>query len=246
MSPKSAEIVKYASNAMLATKISFMNEIANLCDVAGGDVEHVRLAVGADERIGMQFLYPGLGFGGSCFPKDLRALVRTGVDYGLNMEVSSAAVRANEVPTKNLIAHMERDLGGLGDKLIAVWGLAFKPKTDDVREAPGIKMIAELVARGARVRTTDPQARETARESMTSMGLMDRVEILDNEYETCRGADALLLATEWNEYRNPEFPRVRELMRGRHVFDGRNMCVPSAVAAAGLAYRGMGRPTLGY
>jgi len=246
MSPKSAEIVKYASNAMLATKISFMNEIAHLCDVAGGDVEHVRLAVGSDERIGMQFLYPGLGFGGSCFPKDLRALVRTGADHGLTMEVSSAAVRANEVPAKTMIAHMERDLGGLGDKLIAVWGLAFKPKTDDVREAPGIKMIAELVARGARVRTTDPQARETARESMALMGLLDRVEILENEYETCRGADALLLATEWNEYRNPEFPRVRELMRGRHVFDGRNMCVPSAVAAAGLAYRGMGRPTLGY
>jgi len=246
MSPKSAEIVKYASNAMLATKISFMNEIAHLCDVAGGDVEHVRLAVGSDERIGMQFLYPGLGFGGSCFPKDLRALVRTGADHGLTMEVSSAAVRANEVPAKTMIAHMERDLGGLGDKLIAVWGLAFKPKTDDVREAPGIKMIAELVARGARVRTTDPQARETARESMALMGLLDRVEILENEYETCRGADALLLATEWNEYRNPEFPRVRDLMRGRHVFDGRNMCVPSAVAAAGLAYRGMGRPTLGY
>jgi UDPglucose 6-dehydrogenase len=246
MSPKSAEIVKYASNAMLATKISFMNEIAHLCDVAGGDVEHVRLAVGSDERIGMQFLYPGLGFGGSCFPKDLRALVRTGADYGVNMEVSSAAVRANEVPTKTLLAHMENDLGGLGDKVIAVWGLAFKPKTDDVREAPGIKMIAELVARGARVRTTDPQARETARESMSALGLMDRVEILDNEYETCRDADALLLATEWNEYRNPEFPRVRELMRGRHVFDGRNMCVPSAVVAAGLAYRGMGRPTQGY
>jgi UDPglucose 6-dehydrogenase len=246
MSPKSAEIVKYASNAMLATKISFMNEIALLCDVAGGDVEHVRLAVGSDERIGMQFLYPGLGFGGSCFPKDLRALVHTGEDHGLKLEVASAAVRANEVPVKTMIAHMEKDLGGLGDKLIAVWGLAFKPKTDDVREAPGIKMIAELVARGARVRTTDPQARETARVSMASMGLLDRVEILDSEYETCRGADALLLATEWNEYRNPEFPRVRELMRGRHVFDGRNMCVPSAVAAAGLAYRGMGRPTLGY
>ena len=246
MSPKSAEIVKYASNAMLATKISFMNEIALLCDLAGGDVEHVRLAVGADERIGMQFLYPGLGFGGSCFPKDLRALVRTGEEQGLTLEVAAAALRANELPVKTLIAHMEKDLGGLGDKLIAVWGLAFKPKTDDVREAPGIKMISDLVARGARVRTTDPQARETARVSMSAMGLMDRVEILDNEYETCRGADALVLATEWNEYRNPEFPRVRELMRGRHVFDGRNMCVPSAVATAGLAYRGMGRPTLGY
>jgi len=223
-----------------------MNEIAALCDVAGGDVEHVRLAVGADERIGMQFLYPGLGFGGSCFPKDLRALVYTGEAQGLKMEVASAAVRANELPVSMLLAHMEKDLGGLGDKVIAVWGLAFKPKTDDVREAPGIKMIAELVARGARIRATDPQARETARDSMARMGLLDRVEILDSEYETCRDADALLLATEWNEYRNPEFPRVRELLRGRHVFDGRNMVTPEAVAAAGLAYRGMGRPTLGY
>ena len=246
MSPKSAEIVKYASNALLATKISFMNEIANLCDVAGGDVEHVRLAVGSDERIGMQFLYPGLGFGGSCFPKDLRALVRTGEEHGLKLEVASAAVRANEVPVKTLIAHMEKDLGGLKDKLIAVWGLAFKPKTDDVREAPGIKMIAELVARGARVRTTDPQARETGHASLKALGLLDSVEILDNEYDTCKGADALLLATEWNEYRNPEFPRIRELMRGRHVFDGRNMCSPQSISSAGLAYRGMGRPTQGY
>ena len=148
-----------------------------------------------------------------------------------------------------MIAHMERDLGGLGDKLIAVWGLAFKPKTDDVREAPGIKMISELVARGARVRTTDPQARETARVSMSGMGLLDRVakapgqRVRDLPRSSRR---TLLLATEWNEYRNPEFPRVRELMRGRHVFDGRNMCAPSAVAAAGFAYRGMGRPTLGY
>ena len=246
MSPKSAEIVKYASNAMLATKISFMNEIAHLCDVAGGDVEHVRLAVGSDERIGMQFLYPGLGFGGSCFPKDLRALVHTGEVQGIKLEVAAAAVRANETPVRSLLTHMEKDLGGLGDKVIAVWGLAFKPKTDDVREAPGIKMIAELIKRGARIRCTDPQARETGLESMTHLGLMDRVEILDNEYETCRGADALLLATEWNEYRNPEFPKIRELLRGRHVFDGRNMVNPSAVAAAGLAYRGMGRPTLGY
>ncbi len=129
---------------------------------------------------------------------------------------------------------------------IAVWGLAFKPKTDNVREAPGIELIAELIARGARIRATDPQARETARDSMTRMGLMDRVEIFDSECETCRGADARLLATAWNEYRNPEFPRVRELRRSRHVFDGCNMVAPAAVAAAGLAYRGTGRRTLGY
>ncbi len=172
--------------------------------------------------------------------------MRTGADYGVTMEVSSAAVRANEIPAKTLLEHMERDLGGLGDKLIAVWGLAFKPKTDDVREAPGIKMIAELVARGARVRTTDPQARETARESMTLMGLMDRVEILDNEYETCprRGRAALGHGVE-RVQKSGVPARARADARAARV-DGRNMCVPSAVAAAGLAYRGMGRPTLGY
>jgi UDPglucose 6-dehydrogenase len=245
MSPKSAEIVKYAANAMLATKISFMNEIARLCDAAGGDVEHVRLAVGSDERIGMQFLYPGLGFGGSCFPKDLRALVRTGADYGLSLEVSQAAVRANEGPVEMLLGHMERDLGGLKGKVIAIWGLAFKPRTDDVREAPALKLIAELVERGAVVRATDPQALETAKERLVSAGIADKVELFQKEYDTCRGADALVIATEWNEYRAPDLPEVKKLMRGRHVFDGRNVLVPEAVADAGLRYRGMGRPTLG-
>jgi UDPglucose 6-dehydrogenase len=245
MAPKSAEIVKYASNALLAVKISFMNEIAKLCDVAGGDVEHVRIAVGSDERIGMQFLYPGLGFGGSCFPKDLRALVRTGQDVGLKMELAEAAVRANEVPVQTLVAHMERDLGGLKGKIIAVWGIAFKPKTDDVREAPAIKLMNELVARGATVRATDPQAMETGRSSLSELGILEHVSLTPNEYQACEGADALVVATEWNEYRNPDLPRVRELLRGRHVFDGRNALAPEAVADAGLVYRGMGRQQLG-
>jgi UDPglucose 6-dehydrogenase len=245
MSPKSAEIVKYAANALLAVKISFINEIAKLCDVAGGDVEQVRVAVGSDERIGMQFLYPGLGFGGSCFPKDLRALVRTGLDHGVKMELADAAVRANEVPVQTLVEHMDRDLGGLSGKLIAVWGIAFKPRTDDVREAPALALMEQLVRKGAKIRATDPQALETGRDRLRSLGLLDSVELLKHEYDACKGADALVVATEWNEYRNPDLVRIREVMRGRHVFDGRNALVPGAVADAGLVYRGMGRPRVG-
>jgi UDPglucose 6-dehydrogenase len=245
MSPKSAEIVKYAANALLAVKISFINEIAKLCDVAGGDVEQVRIAVGSDERIGMQFLYPGLGFGGSCFPKDLRARVRTGLDYGMKMELADAAVRANQVPVQTLVEHMDEDLGGLNGKLVAVWGIAFKPRTDDVREAPALALMEELVRKGAKVRATDPQALETGRERLRALGLLESVELFKHEYDACKGADALVVATEWNEYRNPDLVRIREVMRGRHVFDGRNALVPGAVADAGLVYRGMGRPRLG-
>ncbi len=245
MTPKSAEIVKYASNALLAIKISFMNEIAQLCDAAGGDVEQVRVAVGSDERIGMQFLYPGLGFGGSCFPKDLRALVSTGAEHGVRMEVSEAAVRANEGPPKMLLAHMHKDLGGFAGKVIAIWGLAFKPRTDDVREAPALKLIHELVKQGATIRAADPEALETARERLVASGDISSVELFKNEYDAVKGADALVIATEWNEYRSPDLQRVKELMRGRFLFDGRNVVVPGAVVDAGLRYRGMGRPALG-
>ncbi len=245
MSPKSAEIVKYASNALLATKISFMNEIAELCDAAGGDVEQVRLAVGSDERIGMQFLYPGLGFGGSCFPKDLRALVSTGRELGVQMEVSEAAVRANEGPPQMLLQHMERDLGGVAGKLIAIWGLAFKPRTDDVREAPALKLISELLKRGAKINAADPEALHTAREALERSGEVNSVRLFKNEYDAVEGADALVIATEWNEYRSPDLVRVKQLMRGRHLFDGRNVVVPGAVVDAGLRYRGIGRPAQG-
>jgi UDPglucose 6-dehydrogenase len=245
MSPKSAEIVKYAANAMLATKISFMNEIAHLCDVAGGDAEQVRIAVGSDERIGMQFLYPGLGFGGSCFPKDLRALVRTGEELGADLAVARAAVHANEGPVRYLLEHMDRDLGGFKGKLVAVWGLAFKPRTDDVREAPALRLIREIVTRGGRVQATDPQALETAKERLVAAGVMNSVELMRDEYAACKGADALVLATEWSEYRAPDLVRIKEAMRGRHVFDGRNVLVPDAVVDAGLVYRGMGRPQRG-
>ncbi len=242
VSPQSAEIVKYAANALLATKISFMNEIARLCDVTGADVEDVRVALGSDTRIGMQFLYAGLGFGGSCFPKDLRALVNTGNELGVSLRVAEAATQANLIPVKALVANMERDLEGLDGKVVAIWGLAFKPRTDDVREAPALKLITELKQRGAKVRATDPQAMDTARERLEAYGSLDAVTFVKSEYDACEGADCLVVATEWNEYRSPDLDRIKALMRGSWVFDGRNALVPTAVAAAGLNYRGMGRP----
>jgi UDPglucose 6-dehydrogenase len=243
-SPKTAEIVKYAANALLATKISFMNEIARLCDVTGGDVEDVRIALGTDSRIGMQFLYPGLGFGGSCFPKDLRALVNTGNELGVALRVAEAAVAANSIPVKALVSNMENDLGGLDGKTVAVWGLAFKPATDDVREAPSLRLIGELKQRGATVRATDPEAMETAKQRLEAMGALGIVSLIKNEYEACEGADCLVIATEWNEYRSPDLARVAQLMRGDWVFDGRNILVPESVVDAGLHYRGMGRPAM--
>jgi UDPglucose 6-dehydrogenase len=244
MSPKSAEIVKYAANALLATKISFMNEVSRLCDVVGGDVEHVRGALGSDRRIGFQFLYPGLGFGGSCFPKDTRAFANTAQELGIRLHVTEAAIVANEEPVERLFTHVELDLGGLDGKVIAIWGLAFKARTDDVREAAAIRLIEKLTKAGAKIRATDPQALETAQGSFDFKGIKG-VQLFSDEYETCRGADALVVATEWNEYRTPDFEDIAKLMRGRHVFDGRNILVPEAVADAGLRYRGMGRPAVG-
>jgi UDPglucose 6-dehydrogenase len=242
MSPKSAEIVKYAANALLATKISFMNEVARLCDAAGGDVEDVRIALGADQRIGYEFLYPGLGFGGSCFPKDLRALVRTGQELGLTMNVAEATVRANELPVDDMYRHIQEALGSLSGKIVAVWGLAFKPKTDDVREAPAIALIDKLVRAGARVRATDPRALQTSAARFSAMGLSDSVQLSDDAYEICRDADALVLATEWSQYRAPDTARLKSLMKGTNVFDGRNILIEAELEEAGLVYRGIGRP----
>jgi UDPglucose 6-dehydrogenase len=246
MTPKSAEIVKYAANALLATRISFMNEIAGLCDAAGGDVEDVRIALGADHRLGYHFLYPGLGFGGSCFPKDLRALVRTGEEHGLRMEMSRAAIAANEVPVTDLVRYLEEALGSLANKTIAVWGLAFKPRTDDVREAPALRLIEKLVAKGARVRATDPQALDTARARLEEGNLAGHVTLVEDPYVACEGADALVIATEWSEFRAPDPERLKATLRGRYVFDGRNALVPEEIVEAGLVYRGVGRPVRGH
>lgn len=241
MSPKSAEIVKYAANALLATKISFMNEVAELCTAAEGDVEDVRIALGADRRIGYEFLYPGLGFGGSCFPKDLRALVRTGEELGAPLSVAAAATTANERPVPKLVERMDRALGGLKGTSIAVWGLAFKPKTDDVRESPALRLIEALVARGASVVGSDPQALETARRYFASRGLVDRVALTGDYYAACEGADALVVATEWLQYQSPDVERIGRQLRRRFVFDGRNVLSAAGFREAGFRYFGMGR-----
>ncbi len=242
MSPKSAEIVKYAANALLATKISFMNEVAQLCEAAGGDVEHVRIALGSDQRIGFPFLYPGLGFGGSCFPKDLRALTRTGIDFNTPIRIAEAATAANEIPIQIMMRAIREEVGELSGRTFAIWGLAFKPRTDDVREAPALKVIKELVAGGAKIQATDPEALDTARASLEAGGLMGSVKLMADNYEACKGADALVIATEWNEYRSPNLEALAELLSLKVIFDGRNMLTPEAVVEAGLVYRSMGRP----
>ncbi|MCA9629838.1 MAG: UDP-glucose/GDP-mannose dehydrogenase family protein [Myxococcales bacterium] len=244
MSPESAEIVKYASNAMLATKISFMNEVARLCDAAGGDVEDVRIAVGSDRRIGFQFLYPGLGFGGSCFPKDTRALVQTGQEFGVEMGVVAAAIAANREPVRDMAKHLEAALGDLQGKVVALWGLSFKPKTDDVREAPALDLVELLLAKGASVRATDPQALETAQDGLRYRNITSGIDLFGDMYEAALGADALVIATEWNQFRSPDPERLAEAMRGRLIFDGRNCMVPEALTDAGFSYRGVGRPLM--
>lgn len=240
MDPKSAEIVKYASNAMLATKISFMNEIAVLCDAAGADAELVRIAVGADKRIGYPFLFPGMGFGGSCFPKDLRALVRTGEDLGVPMDVSRAAVVANRKPLAMLMKHIKEDFGDLKGKHFTLWGLAFKPRTDDVREAPALALAKELTEAGATVTGTDPEALETAAAGLKYLKI-NNVTLVKDQYEATKGADGLILCTEWKQYTAPNMRKLAQLMRGRRVYDGRNIWFPEEFREAGFTYLGIGR-----
>lgn len=241
MSAKSAEIVKYAANALLATKISFMNEIAELCAAAEGDVEDVRVALGADRRIGFQFLYPGLGFGGSCFPKDLKALVKTGEACGVPTLVAAAAVEANRRPVQQMVKHMDQDMGGLKGCRIAVWGLAFKPKTDDVRESASLALIARLVEAGAEVVASDPEAIETSKVWLRDEKILDDVQLTDDYYGACEGADALVVATEWLQFQSPDIERLASTMKRRFVFDGRNVLSRDGFKEAGFAYRGVGR-----
>jgi UDPglucose 6-dehydrogenase len=236
MDPASAELTKYAANAMLATRISFMNEIANLCDKVGADVRQVRLGMGTDSRIGSSFLFPGVGYGGSCFPKDVKALVKMGEEAGSPLRVASAVDAANDAQKVVLLPRIEAHLGGLEGKVIAVWGLAFKPRTDDIREAPALVLIQELLARGAVVRAYDPKATAPAR------GVFgDRVQLCAKSYEAVEGADALVVVTEWAEFREPDFRRIKSLMRRPAVFDGRNVYNPQVLQELGFHYEGIGR-----
>jgi UDPglucose 6-dehydrogenase len=240
MDPESAELTKYAANAMLASRISFMNEIARLCEKVGADVSEVRRAVGSDRRIGHAFLFPGVGYGGSCFPKDIRALVRTARDAGLELKIVEATETVNEEQKLFLLSKIRQHFGeDLKGKTVALWGLAFKPRTDDMREAPALSLIRGLVREGARVRAYDPEATKEARTELHDVA--DHVTYCRKSYEACDGADALVLVTEWNEFREPDFDRIRKLLRHPVVFDGRNIYNPETLKELGFTYFGVGR-----
>lgn len=232
----SAELCKYAANAMLASRISFMNEIANVCEIFGADIEQVRRAVGSDRRIGTSFLFPGVGYGGSCFPKDVKAVLKFAADKGYKFRILEAVEQVNDAQKGVLVAKMERHFGSLKGKTIAVWGLAFKPKTDDMREAPAIVIIEKLLARGAKVQAYDPEAMQVARGIFGS-----RVALMPRSFDALAGADALALVTEWHEFREPDFDKMRKLMRTPVVFDGRNVYNREQMRALGFTYYSIGR-----
>jgi UDPglucose 6-dehydrogenase len=232
---EAAELIKYAANAFLATKISFINEIANLCDRVGADVHDVARAIGMDNRIGRKFLHPGPGFGGSCFPKDTRALVHIARAYGAEALIVSAVIEVNERQRRLMIEKIERLLGDLRGQEIAVLGLAFKPKTDDMRDAPAVDIVRALLERGARVRAYDPVAMDAARQ------LLPDITYAADEYAAVEGADALVFVTEWNQFRALDMERIRGLLRQPKIADLRNIYEPEAMRALGFEYVGVGR-----
>jgi UDPglucose 6-dehydrogenase len=238
MDISSAEMTKYAANAMLATRISFMNEIANLCERVGADVELVRKGIGSDGRIGPSFLFPGPGYGGSCFPKDVKALVRTAQDVGAALRVLESVEEANDRQKQRLYEKLVAALGtGVQGLHIALWGLAFKPNTDDMREAPALVLIDQLLAAGATVTAHDPAAMHEAERRVGG-----RIAFAETNYEALEGADALVVVTEWNEYRHPDFARIKATLRRPVLVDGRNLYEPSKMRALGFTYDCIGRP----
>ena len=240
MDVRSAELTKYAANAMLATRISFMNELANLAEALGADIELVRKGIGSDPRIGFHFLYPGVGYGGSCFPKDVQALIRTAAEAGHDLKVLGAVEAANEVQKGVLGRKITQRLGAdLSGRTIALWGLAFKPNTDDMREAPSLMLIAELLARGATIVAYDPVAVHEARRIL---GDNPRIRYAQSPMDALEGADVLAIVTEWKEFRSPDFTAMKAKLKEGVVFDGRNLYDPAAPRRAGLEYFAIGRP----
>ncbi len=240
MSPESAEMTKYVANAMLSTKISFINEMANLCERVGGDINDVRRGIGHDRRIGFQFLFPGVGYGGSCFPKDVRALSSMAKDHGIEPRMLDAVDDTNERQKHVLIEKITQHFGTNLEKVrVAVWGLAFKPRTDDIREAPALVLIDHLLEQGAEVQVHDPEAMDNVREIYG-----DQLKYAQQPMGVVEGADALAINTEWTEFRNPNFEEVRSRMRMPVIFDGRNLYEPQAMKKAGFTYYSIGRPTI--
>ncbi|MEQ8244656.1 MAG: UDP-glucose/GDP-mannose dehydrogenase family protein [Fulvivirga sp.] len=240
MDEKSAELTKYAANSFLATKITFMNEIANMCELLGADVDAVRRGVGTDSRIGKRFLFAGIGYGGSCFPKDVQALAKSAQEVNYDFDILKSVMHVNEKQKTKLIPQIKKYFGGdLKGKTIALWGLAFKPYTDDIREAPALYNIDELLAAGATVRAYDPEAMDNVKEL-----LGDKIEFCDTQYSALEGADALFIATEWPVFRTPDFDKVSELLTSRTIFDGRNLYTPEEMKDLGYTYFSIGRGTI--
>lgn len=240
MSPESAEMTKYVANALLATKISFINEVANLCGHLEADINDVRRGIGHDRRIGFQFLFPGLGYGGSCFPKDVRALESMALRVGVEPHILKAIDEVNNRQKTILLDRIVEHFGGsLQGKTIAVWGLAFKPRTDDIREAPALALIDKLLALGAKFNVHDPEAIDNVRREYG-----DKLNYAERPYDALTGADALVIATEWKEFLNPDFPRMKKQMKSAVIFDGRNVYEPEQMKAAGFTYHSIGRASV--
>ena len=237
MDEKSAELTKYAANSFLATKITFMNEVANFCEIVGADVDQVRIGIGSDSRIGKRFLFPGIGYGGSCFPKDVKALVKSGEDLNFKFEILSAVLKVNQEQKTVLFPKIKNFFrGDLSGKKIAVWGLAFKPDTDDIREAPALFMIEALLDAGANISAYDPEAMPNVKNSLGA-----KIDYASDEYSALSGADALLICTEWGIFRNPDFTRMKSLMKDAVLFDGRNLFEIGEMNDKGFYYCSIGR-----
>ena len=232
----SAELTKYAANAMLATRISFMNEVANVCEAVGADVDEVRRAIGADRRIGTSFLFPGVGYGGSCFPKDVKAMIHFASQKDYDFRILRAVEEVNSAQKTRLGAKMRSHFGTLKGRTIAVWGLAFKPRTDDMREAPAIPLIKMLLAEGVNVQAYDPEATKVAKGIFGT-----KVTFATKNYDALKGADGLAIVTEWSEFRRPDFEKMRKLMRSPVIFDGRNLFEPEQMKQSGFTYYSIGR-----
>jgi UDPglucose 6-dehydrogenase len=244
MGIRSAEMTKYAANCMLATKISFMNEVANICEKVGADVKDVRMGIGSDRRIGYHFIYPGVGYGGSCFPKDVKALIHTAKEYGYEAELVASVDELNNRQKTVLASKIENyfaEQGGIDGKTLAIWGLSFKANTDDIRESAAIETINRLTAGGMKIQAYDPEAGPSAQKELASNPLVD---VADDQYSILDAADAMAVLTDWNQFRNPDFNKIKKMMKAPIIFDGRNLYSSNFLAGLGFAYFGIGRPSV--
>lgn len=239
MDEKSAELTKYAANSFLATKITFMNEIANFCEIVGANVDDVRIGIGADDRIGKRFLFPGIGYGGSCFPKDVQALVKSGREHDYDFEIINAVLRVNDIQRVKLVDKLNNHYGDLKGLKFAMWGLAFKPDTDDIREAPALYIIDKLLSLGAEITAYDPEAMDNVKAIYK-----DKIKFVDHQYDCINNADALLIVTEWGAFRNPDFDKMKSLLKENKIFDGRNLYNLDDMEGKDFYYESIGRRTV--